>query len=155
MKKLLSVLLCAVMLAGTVLAAVPGAAQASDYNKLTEAPADLAGAVGSYDSYLDAAKIEIAAGGSAAFTISGTGSEDTYLIAMLPAAYGAGSVGITVGETSAALTASHKFTAVSVGSADSISVGYRGRQRRCCRLPVRNCGREPPRRNACGSQRQP
>lgn len=122
MKKLLSVLLCAVMLAGTVLAAVPGAAQVSDYNKLTEAPADLAGAVGSYDSYLDAAKIEIAAGGSAAFTISGTGSEDTYLIAMLPAAYGAGSVGITVGETSAALTASHKFTAVSVGSADSISV---------------------------------
>lgn len=122
MKRILSVLLCAVMLAGTVFAAVPGAAQASDYNKLTEAPADLAGALGGYDSYLDAVKIEIAAGASATFTLPGTGSEDTYLIAMLPAAYGAESVGITAGEVNAALAAAHKFTAVSVGSADSISV---------------------------------
>ena len=72
MKKVLSILLCAVMLAASVIAAVPGSAILSDYNPISSAPADLTGATGTADSYMGAVKITPDTAGTAvSFTVPG------------------------------------------------------------------------------------
>lgn len=126
MKKVLSILLCAVMLAASVIAAVPGSAILSDYNPISSAPADLTGATGTADSYMGAVKITPDTAGTAvSFTVPGAGEGGTYLVAMLPASYGVSSLEITVnGGSAAVMSAGHKFAAISLGSTDDATVGF-------------------------------
>ena len=126
MKKVLSILLCAAMLAASVIAAVPGSAILSDYNPISSAPADLTGATGTADSYMGAVKITPDTAGTAvSFTVPGAGEGGTYLVAMLPASYGVSSLEITVnGGSAAVMSAGHKFAAISLGSTDDATVGF-------------------------------
>ncbi|MGN1082242.1 MAG: hypothetical protein ACI4SJ_01745 [Candidatus Avispirillum sp.] len=126
MKKVLSILLCAVMLAASVIVAVPGSALLSDYNPIGSVPADLTGAAGETDSYMGAVKITPDAAGTAvSFTVPGAGEGGTYLVAMLPASYGVSSLEITVnGGSATVLSAGHKFAAISLGCTDDATVGF-------------------------------
>lgn len=122
MKKIISLVLCAVLLSGSLCITTPAAETEVHFTDASEA-VSVTGATVTYDEYLCAVKVETDGSGAAVtFNIGGMESENVTYAVFLPKSYKTGDLSLTFGETAVTVTAGHKFTKASVSDSGANTV---------------------------------
>lgn len=122
MKKIISVILCAVMLVGSLCITTPAAAETVHFTSAAAASA-AEGVTVTYDEYFSAVKVETdGSAGTVTFDLGGASAANCAYAVFLPKSYGTGELSLTFGTTAVTVTPGHKFTAVTAGDDGAATV---------------------------------